>query len=210
MGRQMGFRRLLRFKGAEQPKQVFITDVVAPQRPRKQKDAKRQILSRMRLSRHSALVVGGALFLILIAIWLLLWPARKPAASNPFNASVIASAGFPLYYPSTLPPGYAIDTKSVTEPQQGVVVVNLVGPNNGKIYISEEARPTKFPIGNFYARLSNVQEIGVSDGAIATGYDGRTLVASRANNKSWVIANTNAAVSRQHLVVMLKSLVAAY
>lgn len=138
---------------------------------------------------------------------------RTPANANPFTAEVIASLKFPVYYPTDLPPGYRIDPQSVTEPQANVVVFNLIGPHGEKLYVSEEARPSKFNLGGFYNQWVNMREVGVSDGAVAVGYadqSRREEVVSRANNTTWILANTKASIPFDQLINMLKSIVVAY
>jgi hypothetical protein len=153
-----------------------------------------------------AIASGGGGF----AFWrLFVW---QPAVVNPFDTKTIAAAHFPLYYPTQLPAGFRIDTKTVTVPQDGVVVFNMVGPKGVKLYMSEEARPTKFDLGGFYKKFQDLEETGVSDGAIATGRlsGGQTEVTSRANNKTWVLSNTSARVPLDQLTNMMKSLTLSY
>lgn len=143
--------------------------------------------------------------------WLLF--AGGPAANaNPFTPAILASAKFPLYYPTQLPDGYRIDPSSVTEPEANVVVVTLRGPHGEKLYMSEEPRSKTFDLGGFYQSLSNLKEVAVSDGAVAVGFDNKTRneVVSRANNQTWILCNTTAHVPQSQLVAMLKSLTNSY
>jgi len=161
------------------------------------------------------LFVSGALASLLlfgggIAYWrLFVW---QPAVVNPFNSHISSSMQFPLYYPTQLPAGYRIDTKSVNVPQQGVVVFNMVGPKGSKLYMSEEARPSTFDLGGFYQKFQNLKETSVSDGAVAVGRvnSGQTEVASRANNKTWILSNTTANIPLNQLTNMMKSLTLNY
>jgi hypothetical protein len=136
----------------------------------------------------------------------------QAANANPFTAKQMASVQFPLYYPTNPPIGYHIDTKSVTEPQQGVIVFSLVGPKGEKLYVSEEARSETFDLGGFYNKFHDLKETPVSDGSIAVGRvnGDQTEVASRANNKTWILSNTSANIPLEQLTTMLKSLTVSY
>jgi hypothetical protein len=135
------------------------------------------------------------------------WHEAQLAKTTPFSRGIIASMQFPLYYPTQLPTGFHIDRGSVKVPQEGVVVFTMLGPNNAKLYMSEEARPSKYGIGNFYNNFANLKEVPVSDGAIAVGRlgHGTIEVASRADNKTWVITNTKASIPPDQLITMLKT-----
>jgi hypothetical protein len=173
---------------------------------------KQRLHLHIRLTKRRFLIVAGLCVAIAagcIAYWrLFIW---QPAAADPFTAKDMSSVQFPLYYPTQLPSGFRTDTKSVSHPEQGVVVFYLIGPNNSKLYISEEVRDSTFNLGGFYNSFEGLKEIGVSDGAIAVGhlYGGTTEVASRANNKTWVLANTTAHIPLSQLQTMLKSLTQA-
>jgi hypothetical protein len=151
------------------------------------------------------LLTGGGVVYWRLFVW-------QPAVVNPFTPHVSSSMQFPLYYPTQLPTGYRIDTKSVNVPQQGVVVFNMIGPKSEKVYMSEEARPSTFDLGGFYQKFQDLKEIGVTDGAIAVGRvdGGQTEIASRANNKTWILSNTTAKIPFDQLTNMMKSLTLNY
>jgi hypothetical protein len=172
----------------------------------KNKRLKLHVNRRLLIMITGGLVVG---FCGSIAYWrFFIW---QPAVVNPFSKSVTASVQFPLYYPTQVPAGYRVDTKSVTQPQQGVVVFNLIGPRGHKIYLSEEARPVTFDLGGFYNKFQDLKETPVTDGDVAVGRvsHGLTEIASRANNKTWILSNTTANIPLDQLTIMLKSLTPA-
>lgn len=150
-------------------------------------------------------IVGGGFAYWRLVIW-------QPAVIDPFTAALQASAQIPLYYPTQIPKGYAIDTKSVTVPTSGVVVFNIDGPKGQKIYMSQEARPATFDIGGFYTKFTDLKEISEGTGSIASGLinGNQTKIASRLTPKTWILTNTNTSVSVDQLVVMLKSLTLNY
>lgn len=135
----------------------------------------------------------------------------QPAVVNPFPTNVVAAMKFPIYYPTNIPSGYKIDTKSVTQPAAQVVVFDMTGPKGAKLYVSEEARPESFDLGGFYRKFQDLKEVPVSDGSIAVGTlnSGQTEVVSRANDKTWILSNTTANIPLDQLVTMLKSIAAA-
>lgn len=151
-----------------------------------------------------AVAAGG------LAAWrLFIW---QPAIINPFSAKVMASVQFPLYYPTQLPAGYRISSKSVTEPQSGVVVFDAVGPNNTKIYISEESRPSSFDFGGYYKAFTDLHQLSGSYGSIATGRinSGKVAVGSLTNNKVWILSNTTAQIPPSQIARMLSTMALSY
>jgi hypothetical protein len=182
------------------------TEPSAPHRPTRRRAISRQPLFLGGLL-AGLLVIGGGLW-----CWHL-YQQRNAPPRNPFTASVMASVQFQLYYPTWLPDGYHIDTKSVTEPNPGVVVFIAIGPKKAdKLYFSEEARPSTYDIGGFFAKFSDLQEIGFGEGSIAVGKVGntRTEIASRITNKIWIIANTNDALPYGQLVNLMKNMTFSY
>jgi len=79
--------------------------------------------------------------------------------------------------------------------------------------MSEEARPTKYDIGGFYTKFTDLKEVVVSEGSIASGLinNNQTKIASRLYDKTWVLTNTNdPGVSAAQLAAMLKSMKLSY
>jgi hypothetical protein len=158
------------------------------------------------------LAVGGVLSGILVStgIWLGVAQPWQPSNSNPFTTSLIAAMKFPIYYPTKLPAGYHIDRKSIQSPADNVVVMTVLGPKGEKLYISQEARPAKFDLGGFYNSLTELKQVSAPDGGIAVGYNGRTIVGSRANNTTWILSNTNAALPPDQIITTLQSFTHAH
>lgn len=150
----------------------------------------------------AAIVFGAA---AIIGWRLFIW---QPANIDPFTTQITSSLQFPLFHPTYIPTGFHVDTKSVTEPTTGVVVFSLDGPNKGKIYISEEARPSKYDIGGFFAKFSDLKESAISGGTLATGKidSGQTEISSRLNNQVWIICNTIAPVPMDQMSNLAKDL----
>lgn len=145
-----------------------------------------------------------------VCYWLLY--NRTPATADPFDTQLLASINFPLYYPTQLPAGYHVDSKSVSQPQPGVVVLILRGPKNQKIYISQEVRPTTFDFGGYYNNFTD-RSLTVTDaGTIAVGHtnDGYTSIGSLATNRTWIIANTSAPLGLDKLTALLGSLAVSH
>jgi hypothetical protein len=157
-----------------------------------------------------ALLIGtGCLLLIAGAIgsWLLL--RHSPPSVDPFNTTILAATKFTLYYPESIPLTYHTDLKSVSTPQPGVVVFDLINPHGQKIYISQETRPSEFNFGGYYNDFTDLREKVINQGTIATGYinGGQTVIGSLVTNGTWVIANTkDHTVTPTELTALLQSL----
>jgi hypothetical protein len=172
---------------------------------------KRRRFARLRPPSKKAVVLGSS-GLLLVINGTLLWCLflRTPADKDPFTPQVAVSVQFPLYYPKYLPPGFRIDGSSVSQPQTGVVIFDLKGPNNQKVYLSEEARPGSYDIGGFFKKFSGLKEYGVSGGTVAVGMldGGQTVIGSMLTGKVWLIANTNdQSVTPAMMNSLVKSLV---
>ncbi|HSW75105.1 MAG TPA: hypothetical protein VLG16_04535 [Candidatus Saccharimonadales bacterium] len=137
---------------------------------------------------------------------------RASTTVNPFNAQLLASIDFPLYYPTRLPAGYHLDTKTVGKPQDGVVVLTINGPKNQNIYMSQEIRPGTFDFGGYYNNFSDKKLIVTEAGTIAVGHidNGYTSIGSLATSRTWVIVNTKASVDLNQLTVLLESLATSH
>lgn len=164
-----------------------------------------------RTNKKSRIVVTASITVIVLGAaaiigWrLFIW---QPANIDPFTPQITSSLQFPLFHPTYVPAGYRVDPKSVAEPTTGVVVFSLDGPSKEKIYISEEARPTKYDIGGFFAKFSGLKETAISGGTIATGKiaNSQTEIGSMLTNQVWIISNTNASVPMDQITQLVKGL----
>jgi len=129
--------------------------------------------------------------------------------NNPFNATIQAGSTFPLYYPTVLPARYRISPHSASKPQAYAVIFRLAGPSGAKIFCSEEARSASFNLGGYYTSFSDYKAVAVNDGAVVYGKLQGNEVVSRANNSTWILCNTQAAVPSSQLIDMLKSITPA-
>jgi hypothetical protein len=159
-----------------------------------------------------ASVFGTLIVIVIIGIgsasWLFLF--NKHPDADPFTTSTLASLDFPIYYPRTLPSGYRINPKSVTEPLSGVVVFTIIGPNNQKLYMSQETRPATFNFGGYYKAFANVHETTTPEGTIAVGYinKGVTAIGSLATDK--IVVNTTTQLPLSDLTSLLNSLAVSH
>jgi hypothetical protein len=161
-------------------------------------------------SRRRLIIIASSLGLALGIATAIGWKLflYQPANVNPFSAKLTASLQFPLFHPTYVPSGYHVDVSSVTEPTTGVVVFSLDGSNKQKIYISEEARPSKYDIGGFFAKFSGLKESAIPGGTLASGKidSGQTEISSMLNNQVWIICNTNASVPMDQMAQLAKNL----
>lgn len=135
---------------------------------------------------------GGVVVLAMVSATAYYASGRTASPQSPFSDQTVGSVEFPLYYPVTLPKGFSISKGSITSPQQGVVVMDIDGPGGAKIYLSQQARPSKFDFGGYYKNFTDGNQKVTDTGVIATGKidGGNTVIGSLATNKTWILANT--------------------
>jgi hypothetical protein len=157
---------------------------------------------------RAAITVATVSVLGIVGYWLY---QNEPWSidNNPFNATIQAGSTFPLYYPTVLPARYRISPHSASKPQAYAVIFRLAGPSGAKIFCSEEARSASFNLGGYYTSFSDYKAVAVSDGAVVYGKLQGNEVVSRANNSTWILCNTQAAVPSSQLIDMLKSITPA-
>jgi hypothetical protein len=136
---------------------------------------------------------------------------RNTAPASPFSPQTVSSVEFSLYYPINLPKGFKISKSSITSPQSGVVVMDIDGPDGAKIYLSQQARPSKFDFGGYYKNFTDSRQQVTDTGVIATGKidSGNTVIGSLATNKTWILANTQSKLSPSDLENLLKGMLIA-
>jgi hypothetical protein len=161
--------------------------------------------------KKASLLIVGAMIIGAGGVWFFFPRQLGNSGDDPFSAQLASSVQFPLYYPTRLPSGFHIDTKSTNEPRANVVVFDIDGPNNQKVYVSEEERPPSFNFGGFYKTLSSLSFSMSKNGEIATGYTNEhsesigSLAFSSVN--AWVLINSHSSVvSPAQISSMLKSL----
>ena len=147
---------------------------------------------------RSIIALNGALLLIIgfgvIGYFQLKGRDASQSGTNDksvFSSQLVAATNFPLYQPSWLPQGYSIETASITQPQEGVVVFNLTNAAGNKIYISEAARSETYDYGGFFNRIEKNAQFKAKLGQAVVGYvDGeKTVIGSLVSEKTWIIVN---------------------
>lgn len=136
-------------------------------------------------------IAGLVVFCGVLALTLM--QLHRPATpADPFTAKTLASVKFPLYYPTKLPNGFKIDSKSITSPQEGVVVLHATDDKGRKIYMSQEARSKTYNYGGFFKGIEQSKSFTAHEGEAVTGYlyNRKTVIASLVTAKSWIIVNT--------------------
>ncbi len=147
-----------------------------------------------------ALVTGIVLVTAGVAIFQIVFVPRSP-----FSSDLVSSVDFPLYYPTSLPAGFHLDTGSISSNNQ-VVVYGIVNPDrdNGTISISIQAKPSGFNFDDFYThKLFHPVSRTTSNGTVMVGADDKGVFASLAAADSWVIAtSSNKSLPTQVMTVM--------
>lgn len=163
---------------------------------------------RSKLPVRRVVTFGVIVVLGLIGYWLYQTEPWSVDA-NPFSATITTGSKFPLYYPTVLPAGYRIVPHSAYKPQFYVVLFKLAGPSGATLFCSEEARSASFNLGGYYTSFANYKAVAVSDGSVIYGTRSGNEIVSRANNSTWVLCNTTAAIPSSQLINMLKSITPA-
>ena len=157
-------------------------------------------------SKVTFVVLGVIMLLILVGA---LIAAARSKPSDPFTATTRSSVPMPLYYPSSLGRGFKIDANSVTQPDSGVVVYQIVGPDGARIYVSEEKWDNSIKLEGFYGNLKSTDEVSTPLGPAKMGESikGQNRVASLVvGGRTWIIMNSKTSVQSAEMETALKSL----
>jgi hypothetical protein len=113
------------------------------------------------------------------------------ASDSIFDARIAAATNFPLYQPGWMPSGFTADARSVSQPQEGVVIFNLTGAQGEKIYVSEEGRSKTYDYGGFFKRIENNEQFKTGLGQAVVGHtdSGKTTIGSVVSENTWIIIN---------------------
>lgn len=134
-----------------------------------------------------------------------------PKQQSPFAKSIVASVGFPLYYPKALPSGYIIDTSSITSNGQAVLyqIINP-GASNATIFVSIQAKPSNFNFNDFYQqKLSDTTAHPTANGQAVVGLYNNGVFGSLVTSSDWIIITTPNEAAASRIQTVLNSLVTA-
>ncbi len=141
----------------------------------------------------------------------IVWHKMKTekSAISPLNSKAVSSLEFPTYYPSRVPIGFRIDKKSISVQHKAILDFDFTTTKSGKIYISEEAKPSAFNFSAYYKKFAGLELTNTTNGTLATGKidAGHVEVGSIVNDHTWILASTNSSISISQIKTMLESLV---
>lgn len=99
---------------------------------------------------------------------------------------------FPLYYPTNLPDGYAVDRASFKR-QGNVLIFNITAPTGQNIAVSEEALPKNLNLTQSQPQapvaLPDQRNFTTAIGAAHINLWGDRFVSNVVTNKTWVVLN---------------------
>jgi hypothetical protein len=142
-----------------------------------------------------AVLAGGALYA---------YPRYVNA--NPFSADVQTNAGYSLFYPKKLPPGYSIDKTKIAL-TNGVVIYDASN-NDKRIVFTLQKVPTTFDFDTFYKQqFSDTQQFPTAYGTAYIGKNGDRYLGSLTSGTTWLLLSTNSqAVSVDDMSLVMSHL----
>lgn len=152
------------------------------------------------------------LFIVLgLAIAGIVFGASKLAPNllspSPFSEEVKKDIDFSLYYPANLPEGFKIETDSIQQADQGVVIYAISNDSGKRITVSIQKMPENIDLNKIYENLSNVYEVDTDYGKVKVGQDENILIGNVNAEGTWLLINTpNGNVSTDELNTVLSSL----
>lgn len=112
-------------------------------------------------------------------------------AGSPFEETVKDSVEYDLYYPTSLPPGFKIETDSVQKVEDGVVVYAISDDDGKRITVSSQIKPSQINLDSIYAALSGVYDLKTHNGDVKVGKaQNGVLVAAMTLGDTWLLLNT--------------------
>ncbi len=130
-----------------------------------------------------------------------------PPARSPFK-TVRSKANFSLYYPTKLPEGFTLATRSVSWQDNTAVIFWLSNANGDKIYFSEVAKPANFDFEKFKSTLTTVRvsKVGIGTATIGKTANGQTTIVSIPTATTWLLMNTTYPLSASAVDSILKNM----
>ncbi len=134
------------------------------------------------------LLVGMSTFaLIVVGAGLLINAYRQP-----IPAQLRHGLNFPLYYPTGLPTGYAVDSTSFRR-QDNVIIFAIKTPRSGTIAVSEAHLPIDLDLSVHQnpsgIKLPDEKNFTTSIGQAQMSLWGDKMVSSLVTQETWIILN---------------------
>lgn len=138
-------------------------------------------------------LVPAAILLLLLAIsagtWLIL-------NTKPIPGKYRQGLNYPLYYPSNLPKGYAVDRNSFQRKDK-VLIFNITSPTGKNVAVAEQHIPPGIDLSQHPANnpagitLPDQRDFNTAAGSAEISFWGDKLVSSLVTDNTWVILNVS-------------------
>lgn len=150
--------------------------------------------------------VGIALFGL--AFYLASGPVARLLTPSPFSSEIKESVEFPLYYPTSLPEGFKIETDSIKEAENGVVIYAISNGSGKRVTVSAQKAPENIDINALYSSFDDTYELDTSTGKIKVAKtDDNVHIANLIRDDTWLLLNTpNGNVSTEEFNQILSSI----
>jgi hypothetical protein len=125
---------------------------------------------------HKSSKSGKRLLMAMVLIIIILVAAgiifsRSSKSDTPLPPQVTAAVDFPIYFPSAMPDGYALDKNSASAKNQAIdYSISKISNKSQKISISEQALPKNFPsLDSLQKGHSDLKKINIPSGQAIYG-----------------------------------------
>jgi len=166
-------------------------------------DEQLEVSTKMVRANRKRIILLAAAFLILAgtSVGILISHRQTSLIPDEFLAAA-KTTGYPLYYPTNLPPGYYFKAGSL-HASPSAVVFTITSADGNPIAVTEQAKPSGFD----FSQLSGTDEFQTSLGnAYVEDFETRTT-GSIVANKTWIIINTNNPVGSDAMKQVLASFI---
>lgn len=112
--------------------------------------------------------------------------ALKP--KSPFSTELSQKTGLPLFFPAKLPGSFKMETNSIAQPDQSVVVYVISDNDNKKLNVSLQKPPANLDLSQLYETYSNVKELDTKFGKVKVGTSKEGMdIANVLAGQTWII-----------------------
>jgi len=128
--------------------------------------------------------------------------SKTSTSSKPTGVHQYAEqAGFKVYIPSDLPPGFTFD-ESTADFSDGILFYSVRGPNSSSLVFSQQKKPKNFDFGGIANDTSFKTPYGT-----ATAYEQNDKsMGSLVTDTTWVVCNSSKAIGAKAMESVLQSL----
>lgn len=161
--------------------------------------------------RSHPVAFAGLIAAGVLSVGLISWGVIKLAQPKQYwpDTTLVSAAGsssYPIYYPSSLPHGFA-HTVSQPKVSSDVFIYTLTYDGNKKLFVSAVPTPGGVQFNDFYNRiLSNKTNVLNPAGTAVIGTANNQPIGSLVTSKTWVTMNAPGGIDSQRLQALVASL----